>query len=227
MRSCSPILVGSIVLFAAFLIAISPSQVLGQAKVIVVPRDDSIDRLLQEWAKQRHDEELRKQQEQHDRELQEEQHKHELELQQRQFQHENEQNQHIRADGAIQTKCPELPAPSTLSYDTTQRLLNGRAWRTWPPEIKIVYLSALYEGVVVTALATRKSAWNPYKTPALPDEIVAGLDEFYIEPDHRVIPVASAVRIFTAKTRGATDLELRAMTSNTLKNLASPSKVIQ
>jgi hypothetical protein len=66
---------------------------------------------------------------------------HEREMQERQIAHEATlQKQRLDAESAARQQQPESPSapPTTLSFDRTRDMLNGRAWLTWSAEMKVM-----------------------------------------------------------------------------------------
>lgn len=142
------------------------------------------------------------------RESEEKQRQHEAELQRRQHDHER-----TLARGAV---APDPVARPEYAFDMTGPVLNGRAWLTWPAELRYVFVMALYEGA-----ASAPTFDEQLRTSALYGEIVEGVTAVFTEPESRVLPISSAVRIFVAKARGTGGVEIELMKSRMLAEIAA------
>lgn len=176
------------------------------ADVVVLPKDDSTQRALEELIRR-----------QHERDMQRRQHEYDMELERLRIEAEQASTAGaVVAKVAVPQLQAQVEAPRVvLSLDRTDLLLNGRAWLTWPAEFKGMYIMGIYEGA--GAVEAGSALIETLRTRANYDEILLGIDAMYADPTNRVIPIGRILPIYTAKTRGTPTTEIDAMTAAALR----------
>jgi hypothetical protein len=120
------------------------------------------------------------------------------------------QNQNASA-AALRTAAPAVPvtpAPNAVMNPgsgafTTDGLLNGRAWQSWPDAVKFVYISGYIEG----AASGKQEPWALTPSPTL-GAVRDSLDGFYQAPGNRKVPLGVAMYWIHARS-GMSDTAIK------------------
>jgi hypothetical protein len=97
------------------------------------------------------------------------------------------------------TKPQETEQAGTVPrFDLTDGKVNGRAWLTWDASLKLGFSLGLANGLVYSKNFELFPGKYNY------GEICQMLDEFYANPENRIIPIVMAVDLLARKSQKAT-----------------------
>lgn len=179
----------------------------GGLGVVVIPKDNSAQRAVEEMIRRLHEQDMQRRQ-----------HEYDMELERLRIAAEKAASSAPTAQTTPPANTqpqPERPRATPLSLDRTDALLNGRAWLSWPEEFKAMFIMGMYEGAA--AVDAGSTLLTTLRTRASYDEIILGVDAMYTDPTNRVIPIGRMLPIYTAKTRGTPSTEIDAMISAALR----------
>ena len=109
------------------------------------------------------------------------------------------QNDARATQSAPQAKPAEVKPPDTAPTETNG-LYNGRFWKQLAAGEKIMFVVGFTNGIGITNVPNAE-AYVPAKLTN--NEIVGGLDRFYLEPENLLIPLSLSVVILSQKASGA------------------------
>jgi len=98
--------------------------------------------------------------------------------------------------------CTGLVAADPAQF--TGGYFNGRGWNGLAHDQKSFFVSGFEDGLQ----AIPSGQWFFGISTATYGEIVVGVDEIFQKPENAALPVAAAIKVFTAKVNGATPAEV-------------------